>query len=355
MKKHGLFIFCTLLLAAAPAFFLACSHSTEKDDKADAAKNPQNSISAEVYLAKDTAISEDIRIVGSIVPNEQVQLVSEISRKLTQVLLKEGAYVKKGQVLFRMDDADLQARLKKLNAQRTFAAAAASRQAALLKIEGVSKQEYEQASSSLEAIDADIELTEVEIDKTVIRAPFSGKTGIRRASEGAFITQNTVLTTLEDLTKVKIEFAVPEKYANGVGLNQPINFRVENSPATYTGHILVIEPEIDLNTRSLFIRALADNPQGQLIPGSSATVELELNKIAHTLLIPAQALVPGLDGNSVLTVKDGKVNKSKVEVGIRTSKSVQITKGLAPGDTIMTTNILRAKPGVAVKVTQVVN
>ena len=353
MKKTVRFA-CVALVAVLSTPLSSCSPS---DGKASSGAKPPNGpgnqsqpLPVEIYLAKDTTLSEQIRVVGTIVPNEEVQLVSEVSRKLTRILLREGTTVRKGHVLFRLDDADLRAQLKKLRAQRTFSSAAADRQASLLKIEGVSKQEYEQATSSLEAIDADIELTEVAIGKTVIRAPFAGKTGIRRVSEGAYVTQNTVLTTLEDLTKVKVEFAVPEKYANGVTANQTIAFRVENSPAAYTARILVIEPAIDQDTRSLFVRALADNPDGQLIPGSSATVELELNKIAHTLLIPTQALLPGLQGNSVLTVKDGKVNKTPVETGIRTSTRVQITRGLTPGDTVMTTNLLRAKPGTPVRV-----
>lgn len=306
-----------------------------------------------MYLVKDTTISEQMRIVGSVVPNEEVQLVSEVSRKLTKILLKEGDYVRKGQVLFRLDDADLQARLKKLNAQRTFSAAAAERQARLLKIEGVSKQEYEQATSSLEAIDADIEMTRVEISKTVIRAPFAGKTGIRRVSEGAFVTQNTVMATVEDLSKVKIEFAVPEKYANGIKLNENITFRVENSSVPHQARILVIEPAIDQNTRSLFVRALADNKNGQLIPGSSAMVELELNKIQNAIMIPSQALISGLNGNSVWVVKAGKVAKTGVDIGFRTNRSVQIIRGLTIGDTLMTTNLLRAKPDLEVKVVKV--
>jgi membrane fusion protein, multidrug efflux system len=334
-------------------FTMSCSHSKEENKSQSNSKPAAKFIPAEVYLVRDTTISEQMRIVGSVVPNEEVQLVSEVSRKLTTVLLKEGDQVRKGQVLFRLDDADLQARLKKLNAQRNFAAAAAERQAKLLKIEGVSKQEYELATSSLEAIDADIELTKVEIDKTVIRAPFAGKTGIRRVSEGAFVTQNTILTTLEDLTKAKIEFAVPEKYANGIAVNQHISFRVENSPEVYHARILVIEPAIDQNTRSLFVRALANNADGKLIPGSSAMVELELNKIQNAMMIPTQALIPGLEGNSVLTVKAGKVAKTGVDIGFRTNKSVQIIRGLNPGDTVMTTNLLRAKPDMEVRVVKV--
>jgi membrane fusion protein (multidrug efflux system) len=346
MKKTLLFpsFFCLVTV------LFSCS-SDQKTQVKGNTKSPVKSLSAEVYLVKDTTISEHITVVGSIVPNEEVQIVSEVSRKLTRVLLKEGAYVQKGQVMFRLDDSDLQADLKKLNAQRTFSAAAAGRQSSLLKIEGVSKQEYEQATSSLEAVDADIERTKVAIGKTILRAPFSGKTGIRRVSEGAFVTQNTVLTTLEDLAKVKIEFAVPEKYANGVKQNQSIRFRVENSPTTtYQAAILVIEPSIDQNTRSLFVRALADNTDGKLIPGSSATVELELNKIPNALMIPSQALIPGLEGNSVLKVKAGKVAKTNVSIGLRTNKAVQITEGIAQGDTIMTTNLLRAKADMPVKV-----
>jgi membrane fusion protein (multidrug efflux system) len=190
----------------------------------------------------------------------------------------------------------------------------------------------------------------VEISKTEIRAPFNGKTGIRKVSEGAFVTQNMPLVSLEDINQVKIEFAVPEKYANSLRQNQPITFQVENSDTVYTGLIQVLEPFIDLNTRSLFVRAIASNRDNKLIPGSSATIAVPLNEIINAKLIPTQALIPALEGNNVLVVKNGKAQNAKVTIGMRTSSHVQITGGLQNGDTVMTTNILRAKPGVPVQV-----
>jgi membrane fusion protein (multidrug efflux system) len=267
-----------------------------------------------------------------------------------KINFKEGAYVTKGQLLFKLDDADLQAQLKKLQAQRRLISSDEARTAALLKLEGVSKQEYERVAGSIESLDADIELIGVEISKTEIRAPFNGKTGIRKVSEGAFVTQNMPLVSLEDINQVKIEFAVPEKYANSLRQNQPITFQVENSDTVYTGLIQVLEPFIDLNTRSLFVRAIASNRDNKLIPGSSATIAVPLNEIINAKLIPTQALIPALEGNNVLVVKNGKAQNAKVTIGMRTSSHVQITGGLQNGDTVMTTNILRAKPGVPVQV-----
>lgn len=347
MKKTIPIVLIVVLIAAVSFGIFSVSKSkTEGPTTSTPAQNKP--LSAEVYIVRDTTISENLSVLGSLVANEEVQIVSESAKRLRKVSFQEGAYVTKGQLLFKLDDSDLQAQLKKLHAQRKLIASDEARTAALLKLEGVSKQEYERVAGSIESIDADIEYIQVEIAKTEIRAPFSGKTGIRKVSEGAFVTQNMPLVKIEDINQVKIEFAVPEKYANSISLNQPISFRVENSDTLYRGIIKVIEPYIDLNTRSLFVRAIANNRDKQLIPGSSAMIELPLNEIKNTVLIPSQALIPGLEGNSVLTIKNGKAAATSVNIGLRTSKSVQITSGLTAGDTVMTTNILRAKPGVAV-------
>ncbi len=336
-----------LCLAALAMLAIGCGQTKEKSASAPA--GPQ-SIPAEIYVVRDTSIQEQIRLVGSLVANEEVELVSEQARRLTKVNFPDGAYVRRGQLLFKLDDADLRSQLKKLTAQRRLSSGEESRSASLLKVEGISKQEYERVASSMEVLDAEIEAVKIQLAKTEIRAPFGGKTGIRRVSEGAFVQPNTPLVTLEDISQVKVEFAVPEKYANRVHLQQEIDFTVENSDQPFKARITVIEPKIDLNTRSLYIQAAADNKKEQLIPGSSATILLNLNVLEHTTLIPTQALVPGLESNSVLLVKGGKAEKAAVVTGIRTNRSVQIVEGLSAGDTIMTTNILRAKPGIPVRV-----
>lgn len=346
MHKFLSHILCCFILLDVIVY--GCS-SKNKDAKTGTSAVVNKPIGAEVYVVKDTTLQEKLNVLGSLVANERVQIVSESARRLIKINFQEGSYVRKGQLLFKLDDAGLQAQLKKLYAQRKLIANDEQRTAALLKMEGVSRQEYERAAGSVESIDADIEYTKVEIAQTEIRAPFSGKTGIRKVSEGAFVTQNMPLVTLEDISLIKIEFAVPEKYANSVGLNQPVNFQVENSDQLYKATIKVIEPYVDQNTRSLFIRAIAGNGDKKLLPGSSATVEVALNQIPNTVMIPSKALIPSLEGNSVLTIEHGKAVKTNVEVGLRTNTSVQITKGLQPGDSVMTTNILRAKPGVSIQ------
>jgi membrane fusion protein (multidrug efflux system) len=346
--KRTITIVSVLAVVAVVAYF-SFSPGEGTTAKAKAPVAADKRISAEVYIVKDTTINEYLDVLGSLVANERVQIVSESAKRLMKINFREGANVTKGQLLFKLDDADLQAQLKKLQAQRRLISSDEARTAALLKLEGVSKQEYERVAGSIESLDADIELIGVEINKTEIRAPFNGRTGIRKVSEGAFVTQNMPLVALEDINQVKIEFAVPEKYANSVRLSQPITFHVENSDTTYTGLIQVIEPVIDLNTRSLFVRAIANNTDKKLIPGSSAMVALPLNEIKSTKLLPAQALIPGLEGNNVLVLRNGKAQNAKVDIGLRTSSHVQITSGLQNGDTVMTTNILRAKPGVAVR------
>jgi membrane fusion protein (multidrug efflux system) len=205
MKRTFTIIAVFALVAIVAYFSFSPAKQTSAENKVPVAAS--KSISAEIYVVKDTTIDENMDVLGSLVANERVELVSESAKRLMRINFREGAHVNKGQLLFKLDDADLQARLKKLHAQRRLIASDEARTAALLKVEGVSKQEYERVAGSIESIDADIELIEVEIGKTQIRAPFSGKTGIRKVSEGAFVTQNTPLVTIEDINQVKVPTA----------------------------------------------------------------------------------------------------------------------------------------------------
>lgn len=303
---------------------------------------------AEVFVVRDTLVEEKINILGTLFANEEVEVASEVSGRLVKINFAEGQLVKKGQLLFKLDDSELQGQLKILEARKNFVNSSVKRMESLFNAEAVSREEYETELNSLEVLDAQIALLKVQIEKTAITAPFDGKTGIRRISQGAYVSPNTSLVNLEDLRKVKVEFALPEKYASKIKPGHKIVFSVENDSKTYEATVHVVDPKIDRTTRSLFIRAMANNNDFKLVPGSSASITMALGGEENSLMIPSQSLIPSLTGYSVYMLKNSEARQVPVTIGLRTNRAVQLTSGLSMGDTIMTTNLLRVKEGLLI-------
>jgi membrane fusion protein (multidrug efflux system) len=274
--------------------------------------------------------------------------VGESSRRVAQVHFEEGALVPKGALIFKLDDAELRAELARLPGRRGLLASTEARLRALIGERLVSQQDYDRAASELQAIEGEIEVLKVAIAKTEIRAPFAGRLGLRRVSEGAYISPNTPLTTLQDLSQLKLDFTLPERYALDVRAGQPFSFKVEGRGESLSGRVAAVEPQIDPGTRSLLVRGVVPNRDGRLQPGASASVEMQIQK-SDGILVPARALLPSIQGHSVFVLKDGKAHEQPVTIGVRTAEHVQILHGLAPGDTVLTSNLLRLRSGVAVR------
>jgi membrane fusion protein (multidrug efflux system) len=292
-----------------------------------------------------------VEAVGTLVANESVRIVSELSRRLVRVAVAEGVRVEKAALLFELDDSELRARLAELEARRRLAARTVERQRELMKEskKALSAQAFDQSVSELDALDAQIEAAEVTLAKTKIRAPFAGTVGLRRVSEGAWVTPETELTTLHDTTRMKIDFAVPERYANAVAIGRRFRFRIAGHGEPLEGEIAAIPPEIATETRTLLVRGIADNPKGLLIPGAFVSVEVPIEDVAGGVAVPAQAIVPSATGHGVFVFQDGRADLRDVEIGLRTAESVQVVAGLRPGETVLITNLLRLAAGVPVE------
>lgn len=329
------------------------ARATSSKEKSEEKKSPASTaIVADGFIVRDTVISDNVQTVGSLVANEEINVVSEVARRIVKVHFKEGAFVQKGQLLFKLDDADIAAALEKLTLQRNLAANIEARQQKLRKQNLLSEQEYDAALNSLRTLDADIKLRQVDLSRTTIRAPFAGKIGLRRISQGALVSPAATLTTLQDVSRIKLDFTLPEKYAGEVSVGKKISFTTESGAgklAAIDATVIATEPKIDAGTRSLVVRAIADNRAGDLVPGAFATVSLSLRETAHGILVPSQAIIPDIRGYIVYTLTDGKATAAPVKIGLRTSERVQILDGVKAGDTVLTTGVLRLKPGLEVK------
>ncbi|RAJ97971.1 membrane fusion protein (multidrug efflux system) [Larkinella arboricola] len=310
-------------------------------------------IPADVFVVKAETITDELQTTGTIAANQEVDLVSEVARKLTRIYAREGSYVTQGTLLFKLDDADLLAKKKKIALQEKLARLDEKRFRELLATEAVNQQEYDQIATNLSVLQAEMAIVDVELAKTEIRAPFSGRLGLNKVDVGAYVTPSTVLTALDDVSRVEVAFTVPEKYASAVRIGQTIQFTTENSNQPFRGSVVATEPKTDLNTRSLLVKAISENRNGKLVPGSSAKIAFTLRTSTDGILIPTQALIPNAKGYSSFALKNGKAEQRELKTGSRSKGTVQILEGLSLGDTVLTTNLLRLEPGVAVRAANV--
>jgi len=303
------------------------------------------------YVITTQTVDNKVAATGSILANEEVELKCESTGKITGLYLKEGSRVRKGELLVKINDADLQAQLKKAQSIVQLDEENEAREKKLWDINGISKEEYDVAVTTLKGAKADVDLIQAQIQKTEIRAPFDGIVGLKNVSEGSYIMNTTVVANLEQLDPMKVDFSIPEKYMNQVKVGDKINFTVSGTTDKYTGDIYAIEPRIDLSSRTLEIRAHVQNREGKLLSGAFATVELVLAHLENVIMVPTQSIIPALKSQKVYITKDGKAVSKTVETGIRTDAAMQITKGLEIGDTVITTGIMQLRTGLPIKIT----
>ncbi len=303
----------------------------------------------EAVVASLTTFSQQLTVAGTVQANEVVDLKAESTGKLISITFEEGDYVSEGQLLARINDSEIRARLEKLKLDLKLAVEDEERKKRLLEINALSQQEYDIAQNKLEGIKADIRLAEAQIEKAEVRAPFSGKIGLRYVSPGAFISTNTTVATLVQTDPVKIEFAIPERFGVLIRRGKEVTFSTTTQSKQLTARVYAFEPMIDPQTRSITVRALASNRNGELIPGAFVKVNIGFDEAPKALLIPPQALVPELGGQKVFLIRKGKATESKVGIGLRTGLYVEVISGIAPGDSIITTGLIQLKQGMPVK------
>lgn len=284
---------------------------------------------------------------GTVLARESVELVSELSRRLRRVHMVEGASVKKGALLFELDASDLHAARARLRVQHRLAKLTFERQEKLLA-EGVSSQEqYEQARSRKDELEAEMRSISVDVSKTRIVAPFAGTLGLRNVSEGAWVTPATKLATLQDTSTLKLDFTLPERFASAVRAEAEFTFRVAGSGQDHKGRIVAVEPAMQATTRSVLVRGVIDEPAG-LAPGAFANVTVPLST-EDALLVPSIALIPAIKGHTVFVEQGGVAKSVLVTLGARSEDRVQVTSGLSPKDRVIVSNLLRIRDGARVK------
>jgi membrane fusion protein, multidrug efflux system len=344
--RSGL-IFCVVLL-----FIIACDSKKEAPD-ARGGQRQNGPITVDAFLVKPRSISDHIEVPGSLLPFEETQIRAEVGGRVVQLNVKEGTTVQKGTLLVKLFDQDLQAQLKKLEVQLLIKIKTEERNRELLEIKGISQQDYDLASLDVENLKADIESTKISISKTEIRAPYTGTLGLRNVSLGSYISPAEIVTTLRQVDQLKLEFAIPEKYAKDVSTGYMVKFRVDGGDEQHTASVMATENSVDQNTRTLKVRAVVSKLHRELVPGVFAKVNLQLGKDEQALMVPTQALIPSARNKQVIVLRKDSVKFMVVETGIRDSAYVQVLRGIVSGDTVITTGLMAIRPNSKVKVTRV--
>lgn len=327
------------------ATMVSCKNKA--DEKSNMKDKPP--VSVDVMIASKTEFASNIEVNGTVISDEMVELHPEVGGRLIYLNIPDGVRVAKGTILAKVNDADLQAQLQQQQVQLELAEKTEQRLKKLLAVNGVDQAGYDAALSQVNLYQANINVLQAQIDKTVIKAPFAGRLGLRLVSEGAYVSTSTIIGTLQETDKIKIDFSVPEAYSNLVKTGKIIHIQTNTSTDDLTATISAVEPQINTATRNIKVRARLNS--GNLNPG--AFVKVLLNEKMNGIVVPTNSIIPDALASQLVLVKEGKAFFQNVETGIRTSGVVEITSGLQPGDTVIVSGVLYVRPHAMVKVKKV--
>lgn len=329
------------------------AYRISKNSEIGKPKSPEAMISATTVsgmVLRSQAFNDNISLSGTLEANEQIEIRSEVSGVVESINFEEGSKVVKGQLLFKVNDIELQAQLSKVQTAQKLAAENERRAKLLLEKQAISQEEYDISSADYQSAKAESALVAAQLSKTTIRAPFSGIIGLRSISKGTYVSPSTVIAKLVNTDQLKITFSIPEKYASKINVGTLLTFTTSDSKEKNTAKIYAIEPEVEIATRTLKMRAIADNPGGKLFPGTYANVILPLETVDNALMVPSEALIPVQNGKKIFISEDGKAKEIDVVIGSRTGSSVRVLSGLKAGDTVLTYGVMALKNGSPVKV-----
>ena len=338
------------------ALLASCGKKEKKKTETQTAGSQRQSVMrVDGYVVKAELFGDNIEVPGTVLANEVTEIHPEVSGRIVRLNVAEGKYVSRGTLLAKLYDGDLLAQLNKLQIQLSIAQKTEERQAQLLKIQGISQQDYDLSMLQVNNLRADIQIIRTSIAKTEIRAPYNGRLGLKNISPGAYVTPASVIAVINQTDQLKLDFTVPEKYTGQMKIGQVVSFSFEGSDKRLGAKVIATESSVAENTRSLSVRALVMGKDPGLIPGAFAKVSLNFDPDPNAILVPTQAVLPQARGKKVIVYDKGVARFADVTTGIRDSSRVQITEGLKPGDTIVVTGLLSVRPEAKIQIARIIN
>lgn len=311
-------------------------------------------LNVKAVVVKEQKLTDEFFVSGSIIPDEEVDLSFETSGKITEISFREGSRVSKGELLAKINDAPLQAELRKLKSQLKLYTDRLHRQNVLLEKEAVSQEAFQEAQTNLAGLQAEIDGVEAKIAQTELRAPFDGIIGLRQVSLGTYASSSTTIAKLTKTNPLKIEFSLPERYAGSIDTGAKLLFSVEGDLEEREAVIYAFNSHVDAETRTFTVRGIYDNSDGKLYPGRYANVGLVTRTFQSALSVPGEAIVSEMGVDKVFLYKSGKAEPVEIVKGMRNESLVQVLRGLEVGDTVITTGTMQLRTGQKVKIDEMV-
>lgn len=310
----------------------------------------QRVLEADGHVVRPEPFQVQIRSTGELLSFEDVELRTPVAGNVLGIYFEEGQQVRQGDLLVEMDNRTWKAQKTGLEARLAFTKSELARKKGLLSVEGVSLEEVERTQAEVIQLESQIGELEVLIDRSMIRAPFNGRLGMRDFSPGAYLAQGDVITRLVQTGRIRVHFSIPAQYASLARSGQEVLLISSSTGDTATAGIYAVDPMIRATSRSLQVRALLENGQGRFVPGDFIQVEMVVEDNQEALLVPAESVIPELGTQVVYLVREGQAVKQEVKTGSRTSNRVQVLHGLSPGDVVLTTGLMEVRDGVPVEV-----
>ncbi|HJR15216.1 MAG TPA: efflux RND transporter periplasmic adaptor subunit [Gemmatimonadales bacterium] len=343
-----------LLLTAVMACNKAESAGKSSGDPGGPGGGGPPAMPVEAAVARSDTVIDAIEATGQIEALQSIELRPEIEGRLVEIFVREGSPVRKGMALFKIDDAELRAQVAQVEAERDLARQSLDRTRDLLKQKASSQAELERAEATMRSNEAQLELLKVRLDRTVVRAPFSGVMGQRFVSLGDYVTTSTRLAALQTVSPHRATFQVPERYAEQLRRGQEVTFRVAALPGReFTGQVDFIDPIVQLPSRTILVKARVPNPRGELQAGMFIEARLATAVRPSAVVIPEDAVLPLQGSNFVWVVADGKATRRQVELGVRTPGFVEVKEGVESRETVVTGGQERLAEGAPVQATLV--
>ncbi|GAB4066411.1 efflux RND transporter periplasmic adaptor subunit [Ancylobacter sonchi] len=357
MRRVTGLLLCLAVLAGAGALahrqgWIASGLSAVKGEaRAAPEARPAPRIPVEVAAARKEQVTADIRSIGTLQSDESVKLAGEVAGRIEKINFREGEHVQAGDALVQLDAALVRASLEETEARLELAKANFERAQRLQQSGSGTARALDEAKAELNTSSALIDSQKVQIAKHTIGAPFDGVVGLRSVSVGAYVPVGTALVNLEKIDVLKLDFKVPEVFLRQITPGQNVEIVVDAMPdRSFTGTVYAIDPMVDVDGRSLSVRARLQNPQLMLRPGLFVRVVVKGLESRETVFVPESAIVPRGQERFVWLVADGKAKETKVALGQRRAGEVEIVKGVPAGASVVVAGQARLRNGAAVEV-----
>ncbi len=354
-KQSKILLYASIPIIFGVSFFLYNHYYSnskpvinEQSQTPSVMKKDRGGLPVSIYIAKKEIKDDGFVRLGNLIPKEKVDIVSELSGRVTQINFNEGQFVKKGDLLIKLDDQELQVQLNKANYQLLLLSQRLDRQRILLDKDAVSREDFDKVLTDYNVLTQDIEQLKIRIEKMHITAPFDGVVGLRDVSIGAFLQPNSKITTLVNIKNLIVEVSIPEKYLSNSLVGSKLIFNVEGYIEDFTAEVYAVDPMVDTKTRTITVRASYLNNSFNLRPGMSARVSMRIVDDTESIYIPNQAIVPDVKGRSVWIVKNSKAVSVPVRIGSRSADMIEVLSGVELGDSVITTGLLQIRSGIVV-------